>query len=125
MLASEWHGYDSPVPDYQGEVQGNLVRSVAYNVNAAGQMTSVTQPETGTTTFGYDASGRPAWKRDAKQQLTEFSYDAYNRTTQILRYKRVAGADVLDPGAEDGVLLRFGGQWLGPAGVDFDVSAFW
>ncbi|MBL0156992.1 MAG: RHS repeat protein [Bryobacterales bacterium] len=84
---------------------GTQTRTFVYN--AAGQMTSVTQPETasfakataakGTTTFGYDASGRPLWKRDAKQQKTEYFYDAYNRTTQILRYKRVAGADVLDP----------------------------
>jgi len=55
---------------------GTQTRTFVYN--AAGQMTSVTQPETasfakataakGTTTFGYDASGRPLWKRDAKQQ---------------------------------------------------------
>ncbi|HEY3444428.1 MAG TPA: RHS repeat-associated core domain-containing protein [Paludibaculum sp.] len=74
---------------------GTQTRSFVYN--AQGQLTSVTQPETGTTTYGYDSTGKPSWKRDAKQQLTELSYDAYNRTTQILRYKRVAGADVLDP----------------------------
>ncbi|MBL0155500.1 MAG: hypothetical protein IPP47_00035 [Bryobacterales bacterium] len=53
---------------------------------------------------GYDSTGKPSWKRDAKQQKTEYFYDAYNRTTQILRYKRVAGRGCAGPGTEDGVL---------------------
>ena len=71
--------------------------TTSYTCNSFNPLTSVTQPETGTTTYGYDSTGKLSWRRVAKQQKTEYSYDVYNRPTIMRRYRQVSGVDVEDP----------------------------
>lgn len=46
---------------------------------------SRTDPLVGTTSYGYDAFNRRIWVRDPNDVITETSYDAMNRVTQILQ----------------------------------------
>jgi RHS repeat-associated protein len=48
-------------------------------------LSSVTQPETGTTSFTYNSDGTMATKTDAKSQQTQYTYDSYGDLIQVSR----------------------------------------
>src|SRR5205823_4779338 len=54
------------------------VRTWTYDV-AYDRLTSETQPESGTTSYGYDAAGNLATKTDAKGNVFHYEYDANER----------------------------------------------
>jgi YD repeat-containing protein len=61
--------------------QGGLTRSYGYNANYF--VTSVVDPETGTTTFGRDAAGNMTSKSIGSSGTTTYTYDARNRLTGV------------------------------------------
>jgi RHS repeat-associated protein len=69
-------------------------RSYIYDASTR-RLTSMTQPETGTTTFSYNADGSLAYKLDAKGQKVAYTYDTYQRITEIKRYKSNGTEDTL------------------------------
>jgi YD repeat-containing protein len=66
-------------------------RTFAYNGN--GQMTSATNPESGTVTYAYNSEFLLASKTDAKNQKVEYSYDSLHRVTEVKRYPVAGGAE--------------------------------
>jgi YD repeat-containing protein len=50
------------------------------------RLSSVTNPESGTTSYTYNADGTLQRRTDAKNQRVEYTYDAYQRVTQARRY---------------------------------------
>jgi len=82
--------------DHQYDVLGNLTRTdqkgndansanwrtriIAYNSLA--QVTSESNPETGTISYQYDSEGKLTQKTDARSITTTFSYDALHRVLQ-------------------------------------------
>ncbi|MCW5980888.1 MAG: hypothetical protein KIT09_22595 [Bryobacteraceae bacterium] len=54
------------------------LRTWTYN-RATGRLTSVTHPETGTTSYTYNGDGTIATKTDAKGQQIAYTYDEYKR----------------------------------------------
>ncbi|MEZ5403660.1 MAG: RHS repeat-associated core domain-containing protein [Bryobacteraceae bacterium] len=69
---------------------GTQTRSFAYN--SLGQMTSTTNPETGTVNYTYTSNGQVATKIDAKNQKVVYGYDPYLRLTTIARHPVSTGA---------------------------------
>jgi len=67
------------------------VRSFVYN--GQGQMTSATNPETGTVTYAYNSEYLLASKTDAKNQKMEYFYDSMHRVTEVKRYPVAGGAE--------------------------------
>ncbi|MCC7496339.1 MAG: hypothetical protein IT160_02100 [Bryobacterales bacterium] len=59
-------------------------RSFVYD--AAQQLQSAANPESGTTTYSYTPYGRLEYKVDASNNRVEYSYDTYNRVTQKRQY---------------------------------------
>ncbi len=57
--------------------QGGFTRSMGYNT--AGYLTSVTNPETGTTTYGRDAAGNMTSRQVGSAGAASFGYDGQNR----------------------------------------------
>ncbi|HEX4230477.1 MAG TPA: hypothetical protein VHZ07_17510 [Bryobacteraceae bacterium] len=49
------------------------------------RLSSITQPETGTTSFRYNTDGTMATKTDAKNQQTQYTYDSYGDLIQVSR----------------------------------------
>ena len=49
-------------------------------------MFSSTDPETGTTTYVYDGDHHVTLRTDAKGQQTKYTYDAYERLTEVQHY---------------------------------------
>lgn len=72
-------------------VSTTQTRTFAYDTNQ--RLQSATLPESGTSTYTYNADGTPATRTDAKGQRSEFSYDVQQRVTQVRQY--------LSSGAED------------------------
>lgn len=68
-------------------------RTFNYNLNGT-QVTaflqSATNPENGTVSYTYNANNLMASKTDALNQQTQYSYDGYNRLTQVSHFP-VAG----------------------------------
>ncbi|MEU9736469.1 polymorphic toxin-type HINT domain-containing protein [Streptomyces sp. NPDC048002] len=54
-----------------------------YAYDARGRLTSTTDPDTGTTTTGYDDADRPNHTKDARQQETFTEYDILGRVRYI------------------------------------------
>ena len=67
-------------------------RSWVYDANQ--RLTSVTHPESGTTSYLYNADGTVQRKTDAKGQKVEFSYDGDGRVTVRRRYVSSGYEDV-------------------------------
>lgn len=63
---------------------GTQTRTFVYNGN--GQITSATNPESGTVTYAYNSDQTLLSKTDAKGQKTEYTYDSVKRVTQTRRY---------------------------------------
>ncbi|HZU29040.1 MAG TPA: RHS repeat-associated core domain-containing protein [Bryobacteraceae bacterium] len=60
-------------------------RTWAYDATTQ-RLTSVTTPESGTVSYTYNADGTLATRTDAKGQKLAYTYDSYQRVTQIQRY---------------------------------------
>lgn len=54
-----------------------------YGYNGAGYLTSVVNPETGTTTFGRDAAGNMTSRAVGASGTTSYGYDQQNRLTSV------------------------------------------
>ena len=68
-------------------INGNVVtqtRTWTYSPTTQ-WLSSVTQPETGTTSFTYNSDGTMATKTDAKSQQTQYTYDSYGDLIQVSR----------------------------------------
>ena len=63
-------------------MQGSQTRTFVYS--SLGRLTSATNPESGTVSYGYDNNSNLTSKTDARGVVTENSYDALNRVTRIL-----------------------------------------
>ena len=66
-------------------VSGSTVtqtRTFVYNPTTL-RLTSQTNPETGTTSYGYNADGTLNTRTDAKGLITTYAYDSYQRVTQV------------------------------------------
>jgi YD repeat-containing protein len=61
--------------------QGGFTRRYGYNGN--GYLTSVVNPETGTSTFGRDAAGNMTSRAVGSSGTTTYGYDGQNRLTSI------------------------------------------
>jgi YD repeat-containing protein len=61
--------------------QNGITRSYVYN--ASYQMTSMSDPEVGTTTYGRDANGNMISRQVGSSAATTFSYDGRNRVKTI------------------------------------------
>ncbi|MFN8006848.1 MAG: hypothetical protein U0V70_07470 [Terriglobia bacterium] len=57
------------------------------------RLTSVTHPESGTTSYTYNADGTLATMIDAKNQKLAYVYDSFGRVTQIQHYPVSSGAE--------------------------------
>src|SRR5581483_923686 len=99
-------------PDPANQPSGTLVTTYAYNgtnqlisvsmprnLTGGGQYTqartfqwtgadliSSTNPENGTVTYQYDANHHVTQRTDAKGQQTRYTYDSYQRLTQVQHY---------------------------------------
>src|SRR5690606_20356009 len=62
--------------------QGGLTRSYGYNSNY--YLTSVTNPETGTTTYGRDDAGNMTSRSVGNSGTTSYGYDEQNRMTSAV-----------------------------------------
>lgn len=61
--------------------QGGFTRSYGYNSNY--YLTSVTNPETGTTTYGRDAAGNMTSRTVGSSGASTYTYDGQNRLTAV------------------------------------------
>lgn len=61
--------------------QGGLTRSYGYNSNY--YLTSVVNPETGTTTYGRDAAGNMTSRTVGASGTSTYTYDGQNRLTAV------------------------------------------
>jgi len=78
--------------DYSYDVLGNLTHVTQsdgtttqnrnFNYSSLSLLTASTQPENGTISYKYDASGNPIVKTDARNVSIHFAYDALNRVTR-------------------------------------------
>lgn len=62
-------------------VQGGFTRTYGYNANY--YLTSITNPETGVTTYGRDAAGNMTSRVTGSSAATSYSYDGQNRLTAV------------------------------------------
>lgn len=62
--------------------QGGVTRNYAYNTSH--QLVSVTNPETGTTTYGRDAAGNMTTRAVGTSGTTTYTYDGHNRLTGVV-----------------------------------------
>lgn len=71
--------------DYQYNARGNLlfvhqgVQTRAFIYDSLGRLTSAHAPESGTTTYKYDAASNLIERKDALNRTTTYTYDALNR----------------------------------------------
>ena len=64
--------------------RGGTTQTRTFNYDlVTGRLTSVTHPESGTTSFTYNADGSAASKTDAKNQQVQYSYDTHGRVAQM------------------------------------------
>lgn len=61
--------------------QGGVTRNYGYNANY--YLTSITHPETGTTTYGRDAAGNMTSRKVATSGTTTYTYDNLNRLKSV------------------------------------------
>jgi RHS repeat-associated protein len=66
--------------------RGSTTQTRTFVYNNAGQLTSATNPETGTVTYTYSADTTLWGKTDANGQLTVYGYDASKRVTSVHVY---------------------------------------
>jgi RHS repeat-associated protein len=73
--------------------RGGVTQYRTFNYTVGGKIASVVQPETGTTSYTYNADYTVATKIDAKNQKLAYTYDAYKRVTQIAKHPVSSGAE--------------------------------
>ncbi|MGJ0515580.1 MAG: polymorphic toxin type 10 domain-containing protein [Methylomicrobium sp.] len=104
------HEYDSldqvvrtlqPHPDISGQTLGQIDAEydplgqitrvtdprnleTGYQVNAFGNLLTLTSPDTGMTTFTYDEAGNVKTQTDARGKAVAYTYDNHNRITQVV-----------------------------------------
>ena len=66
--------------------RGTTTQTRTFVYNSAGQLTSATNPESGTVTYTYSADTTLWGKTDANGQLTVYGYDASKRVTSVHVY---------------------------------------
>ena len=57
--------------------------TTSYGYNGLGDLVTLASPDTGTTTYTYDAAGNRASQTDARGVQIGYNYDALNRLTKI------------------------------------------
>lgn len=62
--------------------QGAFTRTYGYNAN--GYLTSVVNPETGTTTYGRDIAGNMISKQVGSSGVTNYTFDGQNRVKSVM-----------------------------------------
>jgi RHS repeat-associated protein len=68
--------------------RGGVTQTRTFNYNlATGRLDSATNPENGTVTYSYNGDGTLAYKIDAKNQRTDYTYDSYGRLKQAAGVK--------------------------------------
>ncbi len=68
-------------------------RTFNYGNPPGAYLLSATNPENGTVSYTYNANGMVATRTDAKNQQTQYSYDGFNRVTQIRHYGVAGGSE--------------------------------
>ena len=66
--------------------RGSTTQTRTFVYNSAGQLTSATNPESGTVTYAYNTDTTLYTKTDAKGQVTLYTYDPLKRTTETQIY---------------------------------------
>ncbi len=67
--------------------RGGTTQTRTFNYDlTTGRLSSAVNPENGTTSYAYNTNGTVASKTDAKNQQVQYTYDGFQRTTQIRRY---------------------------------------
>jgi RHS repeat-associated protein len=66
----------------QNGVSGETPRIRGFVFDSLSRLTSETNPETGTISYGYDSNGNVTSRTDARGITTTLAYDALNRLTQ-------------------------------------------
>jgi len=67
------------------QTRSGTTQTRTFSYDSQQRLQSVTHPESGSITYTYNADGSVAYKTDAKNQRTEYSYDAFRRVIQIRR----------------------------------------
>lgn len=75
--------------------RGTTTQTRTFNYNTLFQLTSMVQPESGTTSYTYWTDGQIRTKTDAKGNVTTYVRDGYGRMGAI--YRKPSGATVDDP----------------------------
>ena len=73
--------------------RGSTTQTRTFSYNTYQQLQSVAHPESGTTSYTYNADGTPNTRIDANNQKVQYVYDSYKRVTQIKRYDVSTGAE--------------------------------
>jgi RHS repeat-associated protein len=70
---------------YSYDILGNLtqvnqgVQTRTFTYNSLARLMTANNPESGTISYGYDANGNLTSKTDARNVVTSYTYDAFNR----------------------------------------------
>jgi YD repeat-containing protein len=75
---------------------GTQTRTFTYQAGTNWLLTA-TNPENGTVTYTRDAAGHVTKRVDAMGQTTNYSYDAYNRLSQVTRAPAQYSGQPIDP----------------------------
>ncbi len=67
--------------------RGGTTQTRTFNYDlTTGRLTSAVNPENGTVSYTYNTDGTVASKTDAKNQQVQYTYDGFQRVTQMRRY---------------------------------------
>jgi YD repeat-containing protein len=99
--------------------RGGVTQTRTFNYDlGTGRLMSAANPETGTVSFGYNADGSLAWKRDAKGQQIDYIYDSYGRLRQYAGITLYHDSNPFDAGFSTNRWGRLvAAQWSGPFGT--------
>jgi YD repeat-containing protein len=74
--------------------RGATTQTRSFVYNNAGELTSATNPESGTTAYTYNPTGTVQSKLEATGQKTVYTYDAWNRVTNINYYYKLGASEL-------------------------------
>jgi RHS repeat-associated protein len=104
-------------------VNNDQATLVSVNYDALGRKTSMTDPNTGTTTYTYNGLGLIATQVDAKNQRTCFGYDALGRQTRRVDNASTTCTGTIQAWTYD-TKPKGKGQLASLSGVNTDGSAY-